>query len=368
MLKKAAAVMLVCASMVAWVGCGTTSNRYLYASIPGANEIVAFREDPNSGALVQLVGSPITAGQAVQSLALHPSNKFLYAANSGATPTGTISLFDISNGGGLTEVTPRVNAGTAPDLLTMDPSGNYLYVANSGSFDISVFSIDQTHGLLTPVPQTGGATAGIGLSALNMALSPSGSMLFVTGQNGTTQGYIEEFTVTNGVLGIKPGSGTPFITGNGPYGLAIDPSGAHLYTANYNDNSISAFSIGSSGNLTLISTIGETYTGPVSLFIDKSGKYLYVANQFTSQQNSGNLAAYSIGSDGGLTLLATSPFATGPQPNFIAGDASGDYLFVGNQSTSAVIQSFSLAPSTGTLTSVSKYGVPGTPTSIVITH
>ncbi|MGC2473025.1 MAG: beta-propeller fold lactonase family protein [Candidatus Sulfotelmatobacter sp.] len=362
MLKKAAAVMLVCASMVAWVGCGTTSNRYLYASIPGANEIVAFREDPNSGALVQLVGSPITAGQAVQSLALHPSNKFLYAANSGATPTGTISLFDISNGGALTEHTPRVNAGTAPTLLAMDPSGKYLYVANSGSFDISVFLIDPTHGLLTPVAQTGGATAGIGLSALNMALSPSGSMLFVTGQNGT-QGYIEEFTVTNGVLGIKPGSGTPFITGNGPYGLAIDPSGAHLYTANKIDNSISAFSIGSSGNLTLISTIGETYTGPVSLFIDKSGKYLYVANQ----QSAGNLAAYSIGSDGGLTLLATSPFATGPQPNFIAGDASGDYLFVGNQSTTA-IQSFSLAPSTGTLTSVSTYGVPGTPTSIVITH
>ena len=361
MLKKAAAVMLVCASMVAGVGCGTTSNRYLYASIPGANEIVAFREDPNSGALIQLVGSPITAGQAVQSLALHPSNKFLYAANSGATPTGTISLFDISNGGALTEHTPRVSAGTAPTLLTMDPSGNYLYVANSGSFDISVFSIDQTHGLLTPVAQTGGTTAGIGLSALNMILSPSGNTLFVTGQSGT-QGYIEEFPVIKGVL-ASPVEGTPFITGNGPYGLAIDPSGTHLYTANKIDSSISAFSIGSSGALTLISTTGETYTGPVSLFIDKSGKYLYVANQ----QSAGNLAAYSIGSDGGLTLLASSPFATGPQPNFIAGDASGDYLFVGTQSTTA-IQSFSLAPSTGTLTSVSTYGVPGTPTSIVITH
>jgi len=361
MLKKAAAVGLVCASMVAWVGCGTTSNRYLYASIPAANEIVAFREDPNSGALIQLVGSPITAGQAVQSLALHPSSKFLYAANSGASPTGTISLFIISNGGALTEHTPRVSAGTAPTLLAMDPSGNYLYVANSGSFDISVFSIDPTHGTLTPVQQTGGTTAGIGLSALNMQLSSSGNTLFVTGQVGT-QGYIEEFPVSKGVLG-SPVPGSPFLTGNGPYGLAIDPSGTHLYTANKIDNSISAFSIASSGTLTLISTTGETFTGPVSLFIDKSGKYLYVANQ----QSSGNLAAYSIGSDGGLTLLANSPFATGPQPNFVTGDASGDYLFVGNQSTT-VIQSFSLAPSTGTLTSVSSYGVPGTPTSMVITH
>lgn len=361
MLKKAAALLLACASMVAGVGCGTTSNRYLYASIPGANEIIAFREDPNSGALIQLVGSPITAGQAVQSLAIHPSQKFLYAANSGATPTGTISLFTISNGA-LTEKTPRINAGTAPTLLAMDPSGTYLYVANSGSFDISVFKIDSTDGTLSVVPQTNGNTAGIGLSALNMQLSPSGNTLFVTGQSGT-QGYIEEFSVTSGVLSVIQGSGTPFITGNGPYGLAIDSTGTHLYTANKIDNSISAFSIGSTGALTLISTTGETFTGPVSLFIDKSGKYLYVANQ----QSPGNLAAYSIGTDGSLTLLATSPFATGAQPNFIAGDSSGDYLFVGNQSTT-VIQSFSLAPSTGTLTSVSTYGVPGTPTSIVITH
>lgn len=361
MLKKAAALLLVCASIVAWVGCGTTSNRYLYAAIPAANEIVAFREDPNSGALLQLVGSPITAGQAVQSLAIHPSQKFLYAANSGATPTGTISEFTISNGA-LTEKTPRATAGTAPTLLTMDPSGSYLYVANSGSFDISVFSIDSSTGVLKPVEQTGGTTAGIGLSALSMQLSASGDTLFVTGQAGT-QGYIEEFPVSNGVLG-SPVTGSPFITGNGPYGLAINSSGTYLYTANKIDNSISAFSIGSTGALTLISTIGVTTANasPVSLFIDKSGKYLYVANQ-----GSANLAGYSIGSNGSLTLLTASPFATGSQPDFVTGDSSGDYLFVGNQSTT-VIQSFSLDTSTGTLTSVSSYSVPGTPTSIVITH
>lgn len=361
MLKKAAALMLVCASIGAWVGCGTTTSKYLYATIPASNEIVAFRMDPNSGALLQLVGSPITAGQAVQSLVIHPSQKFLYAANSGATPSGTVSLFTISSGGGLTEVTPRQNVGTAPTLLVMDSSGSFLYVANSGSFDISVFSINSSTGALTLVSQTGGATAGIGMSALNMELSPSGKTLWVTGQVGT-QGFIQEFPVSNGVIGA-PVAGSPFLTGNGPYGLAIDSGGTHLYTANKIDNSISAFSINSSGALTLISTTGETFTGPVALFIDKSGKYMYVANQ----QSSGNLAAYSIGSDGGLTLLTNSPFATGPQPSFITGDSSGKYLFVGNQST-PVIQSFSLDPGTGTLTSVNSYSVPGTPTSIAITQ
>ena len=90
---------------------------------------------------------------------------------------------------------------------------------------------------------------------------------------------------------------------------------------------------------------------------------MYVANQASS-----NLAAYSVGSDGTLTLLTGSPFGTGSNPSVLAGDSSGKYLFVGNQPGSgAVIQSFSLDTGTGTLTSVNSYGVPGNITSIVVT-
>src|SRR5256885_13730197 len=136
MRKKAAAALLMCASMAMWAGCGKTSNRFLYAATPGANQIVIFREDPNAGVLTQLAGSPITAGQGVESLVLHPSKKFLYAANSGAD---NISLFTISSTGAITEVTPRVDAGTAPTLMVIDSAGKYLYVGESGSYVNSVF-------------------------------------------------------------------------------------------------------------------------------------------------------------------------------------------------------------------------------------
>ena len=359
MLKKAAALLLVCASMSAWLGCGQTVSRYLFAAIPTSNDIVAYREDPNSGVLTQLSGSPISAGQAVEALVLHPSRKYLYAANSGAN---NISLYTISNTGGLTEVTPRAAAGTSPTLLVMDSSGSFLYAANSLSDDISVFSVSTKDGTLTLVPQTGGATtAPIGISAINMALAPSGNFLYVTGQ-AQQGGLIEVFPLSQGVLGT-PVANSPFLTGNGPYGLRIDSAGAHLYTANKLDNSISEFPINADGSLATASgsTIGETFTGPVNLLIDKSGKYLYVANQGSS-----NVAAYGIGSDGALTLLSISPFATGAQPSFMGADSSGKYLFVGNQSSS-VIQSFSLNTSTGALTSIASYSVPATPTSIVIT-
>lgn len=370
MLKKAAALLLVCGSMGAWLGCGTTSSRYLYATIPGGaggGQIVAYREDPNAGVLTQLAGSPITAGLAVESLVIHPSGKYLYTANSGSS---NISQYTISSTGALTEGA-QINAGTAPTLLVMDKAGSYLYAANSGSFDISVYSIDAGTGVLTLVKQCftstncTALTAPIGLSALNMTLAPSGNFLYVTGAGGTAQsplGFIEEFPVSQGILGV-PVSGSPFITGRNPYGLVIDPSGKYLYTANKADNTISEFTINADGSLTQISgsPLGETYAAPTGLLIDASGKYLYVANQ-----GSTNVGAYSIGSAGGLTLLASSPFGTGAGPTVLATDSSGKFLFVGNQSTS-VIQSFTLDTGSGTLTSVASYTMPGNPTSIAIT-
>jgi 6-phosphogluconolactonase (cycloisomerase 2 family) len=75
--------MLVLASIAGSTGCGSTANRYVYAAIPAANQVAAFREDPDSGVLTQLSGSPYTVGDGAQSLVIHPSGKFLYVANPG---------------------------------------------------------------------------------------------------------------------------------------------------------------------------------------------------------------------------------------------------------------------------------------------
>ena len=356
MLKKAAALLFVCASTAICISCGSTSSDFLFAAIPGSNQIVAYRENPNSGILTQLSGSPITAGQAVQSIVVHPSNKFLYTANSGESD---VSLYTISSVGVLTEVTPRTGqtqgVGTAPTLLAIDSAGSYLFVGNSGSSDISVFSINSSTGALTAVT---GSPFPIGMIPINMAVSPSGGVLYVTGQS-TLNGIIEAFTISSGTLNVI--AGTPFITGNNPYGLTIAPGGGFLYTANQADNSISIFPINADGSLgqANILGLGTTYPAPLALQIDKSGKYMYVAA-------SSNLAGFSIGTDGGLTLLTSSPFASAASPSVIATDPGGKYLFVGNQKTPAVIQSFSLDSGSGTLTSVATYSVASTPTSIAI--
>lgn len=363
MLQKAAALFLVCASVALCVSCGPTTSRFLYAALPTSDQIVAFREDPNSGILTQLAISPITAGPAVQSLVIHPSSKFLYAANAGESD---VSLFLISSSGALSEHIPRYSVGNAPTVLAMDPAGTYLYVANSGDRSVQVFLIDPAKGLLAPVTQTGtGTTVPLGIDPINMQVSPSGTFLYVTGQG--RPGYIEVFGLSSGVLTpLSPTSS--FFTGTNPYGLAISPNGNYLYTANNSDNSISEFTIGTTppGSLSQLanSPIGQQSTTltPVALLIDKTGAFLYAANQ-----DSSNLTGYLIGKDGGISLMTTSPFTTGVQPSSLASDPAGKYLFVGNQKSPFTIQSFRLDTSGGALTLVNSYTVPQAAASIATT-
>lgn len=362
MLKKAAALLLVCASVGICLSCGVTQGRLLFAAIPSANELVIYREDPNSGALTQLVGSPVAAGPGVRALALHPSQKFLYAVNSGEND---VSFFKVAISGSLTEVTPRYPVGTAPTLIAMDPAGTFLYVGNTGQQpSISVFSIN-SDGSLSPViqPPSTSNTAYIGLTPLNMVVS-SNNVLYVTGQG--LQGYVAAFPLSNGVLGTPPPQ-SPYLVGNNPYGLVtFSSSGAsYLYTANKLDDSISEFSIASNGALTALprNPISISFTGPTALLINPSDKYLFVADQGSS-----NVDGFSIGSDGSLTLLASAPFATKSSPSALACDSVGRYVFVAGQSSPGSIQSFFLASGNGTLTLISSYSVaPGAPTSMVLT-
>jgi 6-phosphogluconolactonase (cycloisomerase 2 family) len=365
MLQKALVLVFVVASIASCIGCGQTTSHYVYATIPAADQVIAFREDPYSGVLNELEGSPYPVGDGARSAVLHPSGKFLYVANPGQEEND-ISLFTIaSNNGDLTEVLPRTSVApdaTLPQRLVMDPAGGFLYVMNSGSDNISVFSIDSSSGALTQL----GIPTLIGSPPLNMQLTPSGNFLYVTTSGGQVgnDGSIVGFSVNAGVL-TSLGAAFPS-EGINPNGLAIDPSGTYLYAANTSSASISIFTIGSSGALSEVpsSPLADTYTAPVNLTLDPTGAFLYVANQ-----GSNNVAVYSISSSTGLPTVLTSSTTTGAfstegNPSFLASDPNGEFLFVGNQGSSAGIEAFEV--SSGNLTEIYTYGVGNTPSSIVV--
>jgi 6-phosphogluconolactonase len=370
MLQKALVLVVVFAGIAGSIGCSTSSH-FVYATLPNASELAVYREDPYSGELTTLSGTPYTVGDGAVSVVLHPSAKFLYVANPGQGEDD-ISLFDIASNGTLTEVPPRTAIGvnaSQPQLLVMDPAGGFLYVANALSNNISVFSIDSSSGALTQIV---GSPFPIGLTPLSMQVTPSGSFLYVTvagGQAQTTNGSIVGFSVSAGVLQAL----NPLFTnadGVNPAGLAIDPSGAYLYVANTQSSSISIFAISPPnappGTLQEVigSPLADIYNDPVALMLDPKGQFLYVANQ-----GSNNVAVYSISSSTGLPVAlttSTSAFAFGTEvsPSFLAEDPNGNYLFVGNRGSSAGIQAFGI--SGGNLNPLFTYGVGNTPSSIAV--
>jgi 6-phosphogluconolactonase len=232
-------------------------------------------------------------------------------------------------------------------------------VANAASNNISVIAIDSGSGALTAVANS---PFSVGLPILNMQLSPSGNLLYVSAASQPL-GLIEGFNVSGGVLqsiGVTPTDGI------NPTGMAIDPSETHLYAANTSSNSISIFTIDSAGGLAEVtgSPINDQYLNPISLLFDAAGGFLYVANQ-----GSNNVAAYSIDASTGLpailtTSTTTGAFSTESSPGILALDPGGKYLYVGNQGAAAGIQVFGI--SSGNLTTLSTYTVGGTPTSIAV--
>jgi 6-phosphogluconolactonase len=359
MLKKATALLVVGLSAATWTGCGTTSNHYVFASIPATNQVAVFREDPNSGVLTALSTSPFTAGIAPEAVLLHPSGKYLYVANSGED---TISLFSIAPSTGIiTELSRTGSGGLTPVLMAMDSAGGFLYVANALSNNLSVFSMG-SDGTLASL-----STTSLGITPTGLAVSP-GKFVFIggsLGQVGQVQvGQVEVWGLNSGtpttLAGLFPTSNNATASG-----LVVDSTGSFLYVANGNgSNSISEFSIGADGTLLQLPgfPLGEPSgaTSPVALLIDPSGKYLYVANQGTN-----NLGAYSVVSGGGLTILANSPFGTIKGPTSLAADPNGNYLMVGSQS-GASIEVFLLNSGNGTLGEVASYGTGGFPSSIAV--
>ncbi len=124
--------------------------------------------------------------------------------------------------------------------------------------------------------------------------------------------------------------------------------------------SVYAYTIdAASGALTAVPgspfTAGEN---PVSAAVDVSGRFLFVANN-ANTANGNSVSAFSIDSNTGvLTPVSGSPFAASPFPLFVAVDPSGQYVYVGLDSSPG-IAAFVINQATGGLTPMAGSPFPG---------
>jgi 6-phosphogluconolactonase len=329
---------------------------FLYVVGQGDNSIHAFDEKSTGDLSSAGVPSFATIPRPV-SIALHPSRNFLYVPNQ---TSNTVSGFTVDHTAGvLTPIgtalspTPVCNPGVCsnPIGIAVNSGGQFLFVLNQGSASpavpasISVFNIDQTRGLLSPI--SGSPFAFASLSAPNpqfLAISPTQGFLYVS--NGTA-GNISAFAI--GASGALTELGSPVSLGAGAVaaGLAIDPKGQFLYAADSANNKIASFNV-AGGPLAAVGSF-PAGTKPVAVTVDNTSSFVYVANQ-----GSNDVSAFTTAS-GALTQVAGSPYLvqpTGsvgtPQPIFLTVDVSNTFLYVANFGSSS-ISAFGIKSSDGTL-------------------
>jgi 6-phosphogluconolactonase (cycloisomerase 2 family) len=223
------------------------SGKFAYVANEGGfapTGVSMFTIDATTGALTS-TGTVAAGGRAV-SVAVHPSGKFAYVANKSEPPgsAGNVSMYTINAGtGGLTSI-GTIAAGTNPVSVAVDPTGKFAYVANSGSNDVSMYAVNTTTGALT---STGTTTGGGG----SIAIHPSGKFAYVSNSAGSISMYT--INATTGALA----SVGRIAAGLSPTSIAIHPSGKFAYVTNAGSNNASMYTIDpTTGVLNSIGTIG----------------------------------------------------------------------------------------------------------------
>lgn len=339
-----------------------TATHPAYVTLPTTNQVLAFRVNNKNGQLMNTFGRVFNTGKSPLSLAVHPSHRFVYVANSAEND---ISLYAVdSNSGALREVLPRTATALNPTNLAMDPGGNFLYVVNRGINGVSSFSIDSGSGQLSPIA---GTPVAAGFAPSDIAVTPSGKFVYVPNANSNS---VSAYSVVNG--GLQPVAGSPFLIGNGPQAIAVDPAERFLYVTNVSDSTFSVLSIdattgaltnivGSPFSVTQIDNTGAA-TGPVSIAIHPSGTLLYIANQI-----SGNVTFYSVASDGTPTEMTNSPYGSGRGTSYVVADPSGNFLFVVNQAN-RTITVYDVNTTNGSLTLETLVPTGQSATQMVVTN
>src|SRR6266566_464306 len=194
-----------------------------------------------------------------------------------------------------------------------------------------------------------------------LAASVHAQSTFVYTNNNDVPNTVTAFSIgLGGTLIIVPGS--PFLTGGDGSGLNYASNTATvtirkkiLYVSNTGTNNISGFSINTTtGVLTPVpgspfATGGLGSFFGISLAVTPNGKFVYAGNTA-----SGDISAFSVGSNGALTPIAGSPFSAGGSPDGIKVSPNGKFLGVALPFSDSVAM-FSISFS-GALASV-----PGSP-------
>jgi 6-phosphogluconolactonase len=309
------------------IACGPSNTIdfiYVTSSKNNPGQVNVYKVDSQAGALIPIPDSPYSSGgrNPVADVA-SPNGKNLYVINH---DDNTLVEFAIGTDGKLYPQQTCNTPGSFPTQLAVNKTGTYLYVVETYQPNFS-----------SNIPGPGA-----------LVVYP----IDATGQLGATGSLCTP--VANGANAFFP-------VGNNPVSVNVLASGANVYVANESDATLSAFTVGSSGALSLIGTY-PVGVAPNATSSDPTSKFLYVTDGAANQ-----MIGFLVQGNGTLIAMQT-PFKTDNLPDAVEVDPRGIYVYVANYNSNDV-SAYTIDRATGNATQVSgstTYAVDAGPLCILI--
>lgn len=344
-----------------------TTTTYLFAgayTAKDANGIHTYRVE-GDGTLTKLFETPGLPNPTF--LAIHPSQKYLYAVNEigeyEGKPAGAVSAYFIHADGSLDLINTQSSVGSGPCHIIIDRAGKNALVANYGSGSAAVLPINDDGSLMpasafvqhtTPwgwhtgqVPDAGRQE---GPHAHSMTLSPDDRHAYVA-DLGLDKLMTYRFDGSKGALEANVPAFTALHAGAGPRHFTFHPNGRWAYVINELDNTIVAYDYsagtGALGMKQKINTLPAGWSGTsycADIHISPNGKFLYGSNR-----GHDSIAIFAIARTGGLLSLVGHQSEGIVWPRNFAIDPAGRFLYVANQNSDSIV-AFAMDANTGALT------------------
>lgn len=208
--------------------------------------------------------------------------------------------------------------------ISVTKRGRLVYVLNAGgSGNITGFKIGR-YGKLSPLEGStqplSNAGTGDSPQPAQISFSPDGNWLVVTEK---MTNLIDVYEVQNGIAG--PPTSYPS-AGMTPFGFAFHPKGHLIVSEAFGGapgaSTMSSYRVGHDFEV-ISPAVATTQTAACWVVISKDGKYAYDTNT-----GSGSISSFTIGADGSLTLLNPQAGLTGEGSSPIDMDITSDGKFL----------------------------------------
>ena len=363
--RRISAFLLLIASLIFSVAVGQVNkpaakHKYLvfvgtYTTKTESKGIYAYEFDADTGKLTPKGVAAETPDPSW--VAVHPSGKFLYAANE-AGKTSTVSAFAIDvKTGKLTLLNQLPSLGEDPCYLSFDKTGKYVLVANYSSGTVAVFPIlaDGRLGEHTALVKDQGATGPDkerqeGPHA-HWIETPPDNRFALAADLGLDEVLVYKFDAASGTLTPNEPAFARLKAGSGPRHVVFHPKGKFVFVVSELTSTATSFAYdakkGTLKEIGTVSTLPPGFSGRndvAEAAVYPNGKFLYVSNRGNE-----SLAILSIDPAKG-TLGPVGGIPTGgKEPRHFAIDPSGKYLLAENQLSNNIVV-FKIDLATGGLT------------------